>query len=174
MDMKKIVIATITALLLISAGAYLYQKNRQSYSENYLPLEQRKTVEAYFIEHMRVSPTEAQEMATNGVDLRVSKTSTVQGIVGNLYYYGFIDDQAKFNKLLEVTKDTTPGDENSIKIGTGNTIDINSHYYLNYQMTEEEIADTLLNRAKFANDFSSYNYLFMPSGRGGPSQRSEE
>ena len=172
--MKKIVISATIALLLISAGAYLYQKNRQPYSENYLPPEQRKTVEAYFIEHMRMSPTEAQEMAANGVDLRVSKTSTIQGIVGNLYYYGFIDDQAKFNELIEATKDTTPGKEDSIKVGKGNTIDRNSHYYLNYQMTEEEIADTLLNKAKFANDFSSYNYLFMPSGRGGPSQRSEE
>jgi len=113
-------------------------------------------------------------MAVNGADLRVSKTTTVQGIVGNLYYYGFIDDQAKFNKLLETSKDITPGNENSIKVGTENTIDINSHYYLNYQMTEEEIADTLLNKAKFANDFSAYNYLFMPSGRGGPSQRSEQ
>ena len=173
--MKKIVIpTTIAVLLLIFAGSYLYLKNRSSYSENYLPPEQRKTVEAYFIEHLRVSPTEAQEMAVNGADLRVSKTTTVQGIVGNLYYYGFIDDQAKFNKLLETTKDVTPGNENSIKVGTENTIDINSHYYLNYEMTEEEIADTLLNKAKFANDFSAYNYLFMPSGRGGLSQRSEE
>jgi len=172
--MKKIVISATIALLLIIGGVYLYQKNLQSIPEDYLPLEQRKTVEAYFIEHMRVSPTEAQEMAVNGVDLRISKTTTIQGIIGNLYYYGFIDDQAKFSKLLETTKDITPGNENSIKVGTENTIDINSHYYLNYQMTEAEIADTLLNKAKFANDFSAYNYLFMPSGRGGPSQRSEE
>ena len=100
--MRKIVIPTsIAVLLLIFAGSYLYLKNGNSYSENYLPPEQRETVETYFIEHLRVNPTEAQEMATNGADLRVSKTTTVQGIVGNLYYYGFIDDQAKFNKLLD-------------------------------------------------------------------------
>ena len=171
--MRKIVIPTTIALLLIFAGSYIYLKNRNTYPENYLPPEQRKTVEAYFIEHMRVSPTEAEEMAVNGVDLRVSKTTTVQGIVGNLYYYGFIDSEAKLNKLFETTKDTTPGQEDSIKVGN-NTIDVNSHYYLNYQMTDEEIADTLLNKAKFVNDFTAYNYLFMPSGRGGPSQRPEE
>ena len=116
--MRKIVIpTTIAILLLIFAGSYIYLKNRNTYPENYLPPEQRKTVEAYFIEHMRVSPTEAEEMAVNGVDLRVSKTTTVQGIVGNLYYYGFIDSEAKLNKLLETTKDTTSGQEDSIKIG---------------------------------------------------------
>lgn len=172
--MRKIMIPTIIAiLLLIFAGSYIYLKNRNIYPENYLPPEQRKTVEDYFIEHMRVSPAEAQEMAANGVDLRVSKTTTIQGIAGNLYYYGFIDSEAKLNKLLESTKDTTPGQEDSIKVGS-NTIDVNSHYYLNYQMTDEEIADTLLNKAKFASDFTAYNYLFMPSGRGGPSQRPEK
>lgn len=172
--MRKIVIPTaIATLLLIFAGSYIYLKNRNTYPENYLPPEQRKTVETYFIDHMRVSPAEAQEMAANGVDLRVSKTTTIQGIVGNLYYYGFIDSEAKLNKLLESTKDTTPGQEDSIKVGR-NTIDVNSHYYLNYQMTDEEIADTLLNKAKFASDFTAYNYLFMPSGRGGPSQRPEK
>ena len=154
--MRKIVIPTIiTILLLIFAGSYIYLKNRNIYSENYLPPEQRKTVEAYFIEHMRVSSTEAEEMAANGVDLRVSKTTTVQGIVGNLYYYGFIDSEAKLNKLLETTKDTTSGQEDSIKVGN-NTIDVNSHYYLNYQMTDEEIADILLNKAKFASDFTFF------------------
>jgi hypothetical protein len=169
---KAIVVPTIIIFLLL-AGSYFYFKNRNPYSENYLPPEQRKTVEAYFIEHMRVSPAEAQEMAANGVDLRVSKDTTLRGIVGNLYYYGFIDSEAKLNKLLETTKDTTPGQENSIKVGN-NTIDVNSHYYLNYEMTDEEIADTLLNKAKFASDFTAYNYLFMPSGRGGPSQRPDK
>lgn len=171
--MKRTVTATTIIALLLLAGAYFYLKNRGPYTETYLPPEQRKTVEDYFVEHMRVSSAEAQKMAVDGVDLRVSKDTTLQGIVGNLYYYGFIDSEAKINKLLETTKDTTPGQEDSIKVGN-NTIDVNSHYYLNYQMSDEEIADTLLNKAKFANDFTAYNYLFMPSGRGGPSQRTEE
>ena len=171
--MKRTVTATTIIALLLLAGAYFYLKNRGPYTETYLPPEQRKTVEGYFVEHMRVSSSEAQKMAVDGVDLRVSKDTTLQGIVGNLYYYGFIDSEAKLNKLLETTKDTTPGQEDSIKVGN-NTIDVNSHYYLNYQMSDEEIADTLLNKAKFANDFTAYNYLFMPSGRGGPSQRTEE
>lgn len=126
-------------------------------------LASRKTVEDYFIEHMRVSSEEAKTMASNGVMLRLSPNSTLQGVVGNLYYYGFIDDEVKFEKLLETTTDSTSGKENSIKAGK-NTIDINSNYYLNYSMSDKEIADTLLNKAKFEPSFTRYDYLFMPSG----------
>ena len=116
------------------------------------------------MEHMRVSAQEAKSMASDGVMLRLSPSSTLQGVVGNLYYYGFIDDEAKFEKLLETTIDSTPGKEGSIKAGK-NTIDVNSNYYLNYSMSDEEIADTLLNKAKFEPNFTQYNYLFMPSGK---------
>ena len=112
---------------------------------------------------MRVSPAEATEMASKGVDLRVSKDTTLTGIVGNLYYYGFIDNEKTFTKLLETTADTTSGRENAIKVGN-NTIDTNSSYYLNYQMIDKEIADTLLNKGRYSEKFNDYNYLFMPSG----------
>ena len=115
------------------------------------------------MEHMRVTAEEAKTMASDGVMLRLSPNSTLQGVVGNLYYYGFIDDEATFGKLLETATDSTPGVEESIKAGK-NTIDINSNYYLNYSMSNEEIANTLLNKAKFEPDFTQYNYLFMPGG----------
>ncbi|KKR17393.1 hypothetical protein A2778_05700 [Candidatus Daviesbacteria bacterium RIFCSPHIGHO2_01_FULL_40_24] len=149
-------------MILLFAGGYLYLNNQNS-SEDYLPKEQRKNVEAYFVENMRVSPAEATEMASKGVDLRVSKDTTLTGIVGNLYYYGFIDNEKTFTKLLETTADTTSGRENAIKVGN-NTIDTNSSYYLNYQMIDKEIADTLLNKGRYSEKFNDYNYLFMPSG----------
>jgi len=116
------------------------------------------------MEHMRVSAEEAKTMASDGVMLRLSPNSTLQGVVGNLYYYGFVDDESKFEKLLKTSTDSTPGKETSIKSGD-NTIDVNSNYYLNYSMSDEEIVDTLLNKAKFEPNFTQYNYLFMPSGR---------
>lgn len=163
--MSRITIATTIGIILLLAGGYLYLNRNSSSSPNYLPSEQRKTVEAYFREHMHAGAEEARTMAANGVDLRVSKDTTLMGIVGNLYYYGFIDDEDKFNKLLTTTKDTTPGREGAIKAGN-NTIDTNSSYYVNYQMTDEEIADTLLNKGRYSDKFNDYNYLFMPSGPG--------
>ncbi len=130
----------------------------------------RPTISTYFVEHMRVSPQEARQMAQDGVIFRVSDNTTLMGIKGNLYYYGFIDDEERFQSLLETTEDTTPGDENSIKVAD-NTIDVNSSYYLNYDLNEEEIADILLNKAQHEQNFSQYTYLFMPGGRPGADQK---
>lgn len=162
-DMRRIMIASTIGILLLLAGGYLYFNTHTS-SQNYFPPQpqQRKTVEAYFMEHMNASPEEAKTMVANGVDLRVGKDTALMGIVGNLYYYGFIDDEEQFNKLLTSIKDTTPGREGAIKAGN-NTIDTNSSYSINYQMTDEEIADTLLNKGRYSDKFNQYNYLFMPS-----------
>lgn len=160
--MKKQTILIIICLLLAATAGYLFlNKPLPPTSED---LASRKTVEDYFVENMRVSAEEAKIMASDGVMLRLSPNSTLQGVVGNLYYYGFIDDEAKFEKLLQTSKDSTPGKEDSIKVGN-NTIDVNSNYYLNYSMSDEQIADTLLNKAKFEPNFTRYNYLFMPGGR---------
>lgn len=161
--MKKswIIIGVILLVSLLAGVSFLLNKPLPPTKEE---LTSRKSVEDYFIEHMRVSAEEAKTMASDGVMLRLSPNSTLQGIIGNLYYYGFIDDEAKFEKLLETSTDSTPGKEDSIKAGK-NTIDVNSNYYLDYSMSDEEIAGTLLNQAKFEADFTQYNYLFMPGGR---------
>lgn len=169
-DMKRTLIVSTIGILLLLAGAYLYLNSHSSSSKDYLPPEERKTVEAYFKEHMNAGPEEAKKMAENGVGFRVSKDTTLIGIVGNLYYYGFVDNEEEFNKLLEQTNDTTTGREGAIKAGN-NTIDTNSSYYINYQMSDEEISDTLLNKGKYDENFTRYNYLFMPGGSGGPDQR---
>ena len=170
--MKKngIIIGTLILIGILVAGYFFLNKPLPPTSED---LDSRKTVEDYFMEHMRVSAEEAKSMASDGVMLRLSPSSTLQGVVGNLYYYGFVDDEDKFEKLLQTSKDSTPGKEDSIKAGN-NTIDVNSNYYLNYSMSDEEIVDTLLNKAKFESNFTQYNYLFMPSGPNtGNNQRPE-
>lgn len=159
---KNVLIIGVLALVgILIAGYFFFNKPLPPTSED---LASRKTVEDYFIEHMRVSAEEAKTMASDGVMLRLSPNSTLQGVVGNLYYYSFIDDETKFEKLLETTTDSTSEKEGSIKVGK-NTIDVNSNYYLNYSMNDEEIADTLLNKTKFEPNFTQYNYLFMPSGK---------
>lgn len=160
MKKNRLVIGILALLSILVAGYFLLNKPLPPTSED---LASRKTVEDYFIEHMRVSAEEAKTMASNGVMLRLSPNSTLQGVVGNLYFYEFVDDEIKLKKLLETSKDSTPGKEDSIKAGN-NTIDVNSNYYLNYSMSDEEIVDTLLNKAKFELNFTRYNYLFMPSG----------
>ncbi|MDP2649414.1 MAG: hypothetical protein Q8P10_01075 [bacterium] len=159
--MKKQTILIIISLLLVATAGYFFLNKPSSPSPQTQNLESRKTVEDYFIENMQVSREEAKEMAAEGAILRVSKDTTLKGIVGNLYYYGFIDNEDSFNKLLEATLDTTPGKEGAIKAGN-NTIDTQTSYYLSYNMSDEEIADTLLNKGKFEENFTRYNYLFMP------------
>ena len=158
--MKKnvLIIGTLVLVATIATSYYFLNKPLPPTQEE---LSSGKTVEDYFIEHMNVSAEEAKTMASDGVMLRLSPNSTIQGVVGNLYHYGFIDDQMAFEKLLTKTVDTTPGDENSVRIGE-NTIDVNSSYSLDYSMSDEEIADTLLNKAQFEENFTRYNYLFMP------------
>ncbi|MDP2692502.1 MAG: hypothetical protein Q8O88_02570 [bacterium] len=162
--MKKRTLIIIVCLLLVAAAGYFFLNKQSSPTPQTQNLESRKTVEDYFVENMHASREEAKKMAADGVILRVSKDTTLKGIVGNLYYYGFIDNEDSFNKLLETAPDTTSGKEGAIKAGN-NTIDTQTSYYLNYGMTDEQIADTLLNKGKFEENFSRYNYLFMPSGK---------
>jgi hypothetical protein len=158
--MKKnaLIIGSLVLVVILATGYYFLNKPLPPTQEE---LSSRNTVEDYFIEHMNMSAEEAKRMATDGVMLRLSPNSELQGVIDNLYYYGFIDDQSTFEKLLIETTDITPGNKNSIKVGK-NTIDINSNYFLNYSMSDEEIVDTLLNKAQFEENFTRYNYLFMP------------
>lgn len=161
--MKKQTLIIIACLLLVATAGYFLLNKQSSPTPQTQNLESRKTVEDYFVENMHVSREEAKKMAADGVILRVSKDTTRVGIVGNLHYYGFIDNEDGFTKLLATKSDTTSGKEGAIKAGN-NTIDTQTSYYLNYNMSDEQIADTLLNKGKFEENFTRYNYLFMPSG----------
>lgn len=160
--MKKQTFIILVFLLLAAVAGYFLLNKQSSSTPETQNLESKKTIEDYFVENMHVSREEAKEMAANGVILRVSKDTTLMGIVGNLYAYGFIDNEDYFNKLLEAVSDNTPGKEDAIKAGN-NTIDTQSSYQLNYNMTNEQIADTLLNKGTFEPNFSRHNYLFMPN-----------
>ncbi len=125
-----------------------------------------KKVEDYFIERLRMTPQEASEIRSKQgvdgtVDLRINTNVTLEALVGNLYYYGFVRDEDTIRYALENTLDTTPS-ENAISVGKSGTIDTNAEYRISEDMTAWEIADILLNKASGHFSYDEYGYFFMP------------
>ncbi|OGM08507.1 hypothetical protein A2Z67_02135 [Candidatus Woesebacteria bacterium RBG_13_36_22] len=125
-----------------------------------------KKVEDYFVERLRMTPEEASGIRSkHGVDgmvnLRINDKTTLDALIGNLYYYGFVRDQDALRYALEHTKDSTPSN-NAIVIDKNRTIDLNSEYRISENMDVWQIADILLNRPSGHFTFDEYNYFFMP------------
>jgi hypothetical protein len=104
----------------------------------------------------------------------VTKGFTLQGIINNLDDYGFIKNKEAFIYALAHTKDTTPGKNNSIKIGV-NTIDLEVNYEVSQSMTAWELADVLLNKGVPNNNCSGgcppgmFYPELLPGGNPAPS-----
>jgi hypothetical protein len=118
-----------------------------------------KKVESYFIDTLRMTPAEAKKFADIGVSFYVTKDTTLDGIIGNLAYYGLVKDEKALKYALENTKDTTPGKEGAVKVGNSGTIDL-AYYGLSRNMDTWQIADALLNNPHPIG--IQYNYVFMP------------
>src|SRR5690606_2681464 len=95
------------------------------------------------------------------VDLRINNNVTLDALVSNLYYYGFVKDEEAFRYALENTQDSTPNDA-SIKVGKNRTIDTNAEYRISENMSAWEIADILLNKPAGHFSYDEYGYFFMP------------
>jgi len=124
-----------------------------------------KKVEDYFVERLRMTPKEASEIRSKPgvdetVDLRININVTLEALIGNLYYYGFVKDENTLRYALEHTKDITPS-EKVIRVGKEGTIDTNAEYRISENMTAGEIADILLNKPAGHFSFDEYNYFFM-------------
>lgn len=125
-----------------------------------------KKVEDYFIERLRMSPEEASGIRSKPgvdgtVDLRISDKTTLDALVGNLAYYGFVRDEKSLRYALEHTKDITPSDK-AIVVDKNRTIDTNTEYRISEDMDAWKIADILLNRPSGHFSFDEYGYFFMP------------
>lgn len=126
-----------------------------------------KKVEDYFVETLHMSPEEAKEIRSRGkgndgtVDLRIGEATTLQALVGNLAYYGFVRDEKTFQYALERTTDTTPS-ENAIVVNKNGSIDRNAEYRISEDMSAWEIADILLNKPVGHFSYDEYRYFFMP------------
>lgn len=167
---KSSVVIIAVVFVLLSVGTYGFYNILKTPKEYfYAPgsdWESSKKVEDYFIESMNMTPQEASEIRTGeGVDgmvnLRTGKATTLDALVSNLFYFGFIRDEAAFRYALTHTEDTTPS-ENAIVVGKNGTIDRNAEFRISENMTAWEIADTLLNKPSGHFAFDEYNYFFMP------------
>lgn len=126
-----------------------------------------KKVENYFTETMHMTSADAANVRskTKGYDgkisFRLTDKTTLQAVVSNLYYYGFIRDEKAFMYALENTKDTVVGKSNALKIGKTGSIDVGAYYRITEDMDAWQMADELLNKPTYFA-YDEYNYMFMP------------
>lgn len=160
-------------LLIIAGIVFLITKNKVTRPEEERFLapgygwQSEKKVEDYFVEKLRMTEKDLEihkNRLAEGDDISfyVTDNSTLDGIVSNLHYYGFIRDVEAFSYALENTQDTTQGKDEAIKVGDNSTIDINAYYEISENMSAWEIVDNLLNKPNFFGAHGDYGYLFMP------------
>jgi hypothetical protein len=156
-------------LLILGISAFLLSEKQPNMDNFRAPGKEwnsPKKVEDYFIERLHMTPKEASEIRSRpGVDgninLRINTNVTLNALVGNLTYYGFVRDENSLRYALEHTKDVTPSDK-AIVVDKNRTIDTNAEYRISENMDAWQIADILLNRPSGHFTFDEYNYFFMP------------
>lgn len=163
---RHLIIACVLLILGISALFLLKKPNEDNFKAPGRSWNSPKKVEDYFVERLRMTPQEASEIRSKPgvdgtVDLRINTNVTLEALVGNLYYYGFVKDEDTLRYALEHTKDITPNDK-AIRVGSTGTIDTNAEYRISEDMSTWEIADILLNKPSGHFSFDEYNYFFMP------------
>lgn len=156
----------VIVVLVLFSFSFFTKPNSKNFEAPGKDWSSPKKVESYFIERLRMTPQEASEIRSRSgvdgdVDLRINTNVTLDALISNLYYYGFIRDQKSFRYALEHTRDITPNN-NSLKIGSNGTIDKNAEYRISENMSAWEIADILLNKPSGHFTFDEYNYFFMP------------
>lgn len=163
----RIIVGAAILLAVFALGvSFLAKPSEDSFKAPGRNWDSPKKVEDYFVEKLNMTPEVASEIRSKpGVDgkvnLRINSNVTLDGLVGNLYYYGFVRDEDALRYALEYTKDTTPS-EKAIKVGKEGTIDTNAEYRISEDMSAWEIADILLNKPAGHFNFDEYNYFFMP------------
>lgn len=165
-NMKKYVLPIIIIGLLGAFGFFAY-KSKQIPKEDFLApgksWQSPKKVEDYFVEKLRFNQADLErQKQSDTVDFRPGKGSTLEAIVSNLQYYGFIRNEKAFKYALEHTKDTTTGNPGALSVGKNSSIDIVASYRISENMTAWELADTLLNKSHYFGPSDEYGYMFMP------------
>ena len=168
--MKKLFVVFGIFIILIIVAGVMFSKQKTSTAGFEAPgrdFSSEKKVEDYFVENLRMTPSEAKETRSiakgndGKVTFRLTDKTTLQAIVGNLHYYGFIRDEKAFMYALENTKDTEIGKANAIKVGKSGTIDVGASYRISEDMDAWQIADVLLNKPTYFA-YDEYGYIFMP------------
>jgi len=100
----------------------------------------------YFIFKNLQSKFEAPRKDTPDIQFTISKSKTLNAVVGDLKYYDFIKDEGAFTFALEHTQDNTKRGENFIEVGNGSkTIERGSVYTISQSMNAWKLASILLN-----------------------------
>lgn len=156
-------------LLILGVSAFLMAEEKLNMDNFKAPgrsWESPKKVEDYFVEKLRMTSQEAQDIRNKPgvdgtIDLRINTNVTLDALVGNLTYYGFVRDEKSLRYALEHTKDVTPSDK-AIVVDKNRTIDTNAEYRISENMDTWQIADILLNRPSGHFPYDEYGYFFMP------------
>ncbi len=157
--------ALLYTLVLLLVGFLSFQIFRPKVDQSqFQPIDKNTweghTVADYFEDKLRMTPEEAEDSEKLGASFYVTNNMTLDALISNLHYYGFVRDENALRYALENSEDTNPGKENAIKVGK-NTID-RGVYGLGTKMTAWEVARILLNYPQEVK--TDYGYMFMPGG----------
>lgn len=164
---KKLLIYVCLVLIVFVGGFFIYREKtkipNQDFAAPTKSWQSTRKVEDYFVEKLHFTQSDLERQKQNEtVDFRPGKGSTLEAIVSNLKYYGFIRSEKALMYALENTQDTTQGNTGSLSVGKNGSIDIVASYRISENMTAWEIADVLLNKSHYFGPNDEYNYMFMP------------
>lgn len=167
MTKTKIIVLITSILLLIATTSIIYLNINKIPADDFKApgksWNSSKKVEEYFVEKLRFTQSDLErQKQSETVDFRPGKGSTLDAIISNLNYYGFIRSEKALRYALENTEDKTQGNPGSLSVGKNGSIDIVASYRISENMTAWELADTLLNKGHYFGPNDEYNYMFMP------------
>ena len=158
----------VVVLVIVGLGLALWQKQINTIPKDDFMAPDKswqspKKVEDYFVEKLRFTQSDLErQKQSETVDFRPGKDSTLEAIISNLHYYGFIRSEKAFKYALEHTEDTTKGNPGALQVGGNGSIDIVASYRISESMTAWKLADTLLNKSHYFGPSDEYGYMFMP------------
>jgi len=160
------IVGWVVVIVITGIVAFFYFKTLIPESDFEAPTkswQSPKKVEDFFVEKLMFTQTDLdRQKAATDVDFRPSSGSTLEAIISNLQYYGFIKSEKALMYALEHTKDKTKGNSGAILVGKSGSIDTTASYRISENMTAWEMADTLLSKSHYFGPGDEYNYMFMP------------
>ena len=163
---KLLPVVSVLLMVVVLSFAYWLKTNQIPEKDFKAPTKSwssSKKVEDYFVEKLRFTQSDLdRQKQSETVDFRPGSGSTLEAIISNLQYYGFIRNEKAFKYALEHTKDTTKGNPGALLVGSNGSIDVVASYRISENMTAWELADTLLNKSHYFGPSDEYGYMFMP------------
>lgn len=165
--LTKWILAALFILIPVILMIYLSKPSKDKFLPPGKDWPSQKKVEDYFVEKLHFTENDLDTYRSrlekeDKISFYVTPNSTLEGIISNLHYYGFIRDKKAFRYALEHSRDTKTDGANPIRVGKDSTIDTNAYYEISEEMSAWEMADVLLNKPNFFGSQGDYGNLFMP------------